>query len=296
MRTAVSVMVLGMACLGVEASNAADIAAKGSGLTNSFFAFDNGVGRGTLSPEQQAEILADFGYHGIGYTGTQKIPEALAAFERQHLKMFSTYIRADIGPKQPAYEEGLPEAIRQLKGHGTLIWLHVHGGKASDDSLDDRAVDVIREIADMAAASELRVALYPHVGFYVATVQDAVRLAKKVDRENVGASFNLCHFLKLDDEANLREALQLAKPYLFAVSINGADSGETKSMKWDRLIQTLDQGSFDVYALLKTLREIGYDGPIGLQCYGVQGDVRENLKRSMDAWQKFVSRMEAGAQ
>jgi sugar phosphate isomerase/epimerase len=131
------------------------------------------------------------------------------------------------------------------------------------------------------------------VGFYVATVEDAVRLAKKVDRKNVGASFNLCHFLKLNDEANLRQTLQMAKPYLFAVSINGADSGDTKTMAWNRLIQTLDRGSFDMCAFLKTLREIGYDGPIGLQCYAIPGDIRENLKRSIDAWRGFVARLEA---
>ena len=39
--------------------------------------------------------------------------------------------------------------------------------------------------------------------------------------------FNLCHFLKLDDEKNLEQRLQEAMPYLFAVSINGADGGET---------------------------------------------------------------------
>ena len=107
---------------------------------------------------------------------------------------------------------------------------------------------------------------------------------KKVDRKNVGVGFNLCHFLKLDDEKNLERRLKEAMPYLFAVSINGADGGDTNRMGWDRLIQTLDRGSFDVGRVLKTLKQLGYTGPIGLQCYGIPGDNRENLKRSMKAW------------
>jgi sugar phosphate isomerase/epimerase len=155
--------------------------------------------------------------------------------------------------------------------------------------LDDQAVAVIREIAAMAEQAQLRVALYPHVGFYVATVQDALRLVKKVDRENVGASFNLCHFLKLEDERELARRLQQAAPHLLIASINGADRGDTQSMGWDRLIQTLDRGDFDVTSLLQSLQRLGYRGPIGLQCYAIAGEPRENLARSMAAWREITS-------
>jgi hypothetical protein len=58
------------------------------------------------------------------------------------------------------------------------------------------------------------------------------------------------------------------------------------------LIQTLDRGDYDVYGVLAKLRRLGYDGPVGLQCYQVPGDLRENLKRSIDAWNGFVKRMD----
>jgi hypothetical protein len=82
-------------------------------------------------------------------------------------------------------------------------------------------------------------------------------------------------------------------PYLFVVTINGADSGDTNKMGWDRLIQTLDRGSFDTYKFLKTLKELGYTGPIGLQGYGIKTDARENLKQSMQAWHKLSERIAA---
>ena len=58
-------------------------------------------------------------------------------------------------------------------------------------------------------------------------------------------------------------------------------------MDWDRLIQTLDRGSFDVGRVLRTLKQLDYTGPIGLQCYAIPGDSRENLTRSMSAWRKL---------
>ena len=75
-------------------------------------------------------------------------------------------------------------------------------------------------------------------------------------------------------------------PWLWAVSINGADTFDDQD-GWAKYIQPLDKGSFDVGALLKTLKELGYQGDIGLQCYGIGGDTREHLERSMTAWHKL---------
>ncbi|NOX55999.1 MAG: sugar phosphate isomerase/epimerase [Planctomycetes bacterium] len=233
-------------------------------------------------------MLKRLGYDGIGYTGTKGIPEMLAALDRFGLKMFSTYVRVDVGPKGPRYDPGLPGAIQQLKGRPTIIWLYVIGKGAN---AEQQTVRIVREIADLAAQSGLKVATYPHTGFYIARVEDSVRIAKKVDRPNVGASFNLCHWLKVDGrrlEARLTEAM----PYLYLVSINGADAGDTRAMGWDRLIQTLDRGTYDVAGLLKRLRRLGYRGPIGLQCYNIPGAPEENLRRSIQAWKKMWDEME----
>jgi len=67
---------------------------------------------------------------------------------------------------------------------------------------------------------------------------------------------------------------------------NGADEYDDQP-GWSRYIQPLGQGSFDVLAFLKTLRDLGYKGPIGLQCYGIGGDAREHLERSMAAWRRL---------
>lgn len=258
------------------------------GLTNPFFAFDNCVGRDNLTPEAQAQMLKELGYAGLGYTGAESIPEMLEALDKHGLKMFSIYVGAKIGPDGPTFDADLAESITALKGRDTIVWLFITGD-APD--ADDQAVRVVRKIADMAGASGLRVALYPHVGFYVARVEDALRVVRKADRKNVGVTFNLCHWLKLDDEKNMKSLIKEAMPHLFLVSINGADSGDTRQMGWDRLIQTLDRGTFDVYGFLKALRVEGYEGPIGLQCYGIKGDVRGNLERSMTAWRVLLSQL-----
>lgn len=251
-----------------------------------FFAFDNGTGRGSVPLEEQAKLLAELGYAGIGYTGCEQISEMLQALDKYNLRMFSIYVGAQVGEQGPSFDPGLPAAIQALKGRDTLLWLTVQGQM---DDQDQQAVKIVQDVADLAQAAGLRVALYPHVGFYVSSTEDALRLVHKADRKNLGVSFNLCHTLQLGQEARIPDILQAALPHLFVVSINGAEH----EGGWDRLIQTLDRGAYDNFSLLSLLRKLGYHGPVGLQCYNVPGDIRENLTRSMNAWKQLTERLQA---
>ena len=96
-----------------------------------FYAFDNGAGRGRLSFDQQAQLLKDLGYDGIAFGGVNHIPEMLKALDARGLKMLSIYVEASVDPRKPPYDPGLKQAIGQLKGRGTQIWLTITGGKPS---------------------------------------------------------------------------------------------------------------------------------------------------------------------
>lgn len=281
-----------LCCLFLSACSAPD-AAKG-GLTNPFFAMNTGTNKEGLSAAQQAQMLQELGYDGIGYSGIGGIDEMLAEMEKRNLKMFSTYLGISIDPDRRKYDPQLKDAIAALKGKDVMLWLNVTSKqfKPSSREGDPYAVEVIREIADMAQESDLKVALYPHITSWVERVDDAVRVAKKVNRRNVGATFNLCHWLKVEGGQDMRSLMETAMPHLFLVTINGADGGDTKQMGWDRLIRPLDSGTFDTYQFVKTLKELGYDGPIGLQHYGIEGDARQNLARSMKAWRDLRRRMQ----
>ncbi len=267
------------------------------GLKNPLFALANGVtDEKHPTPESQAAMLEELGYDGIGPSGTQGIPEMLAALDKHDLAMHALYIGLNLDEDKPSYDPGLPDVIATLKGRETIIWLFVRSSRRKSPSAqrDPRAVEIIREVAAMADASGLRVALYPHTGFYIERVEDAVRVAKKVDRSNVGVTFNLCHWLKVGSELEMKPLMELALEHLFLVTINGADADGGPDANWDRLIQPLDAGSFDVYQFMKTLNELGYTGPVGLQCYAVPGDKYENLKRSMVAWKMISARIGPG--
>ena len=249
-----------------------------SGLKASpFFAMDNGVPGG---PAEVAATLHELGYDGLGGRGpgVKVLREAL---EGKGGRLWNIYLTLKFAPGVPALTPEIRGYIEELKGHDATLWIaiqEVAGG-------DEVAVAAVREIAAQAEMASVKVSLYPHTGFWLARFADAVRVAGLVDRKDVGTTFNLCHWLKVEGDVDPIPVLKAEKKKLQFVTINGADKGDAKAMGWDRLIQPLDRGTYDVGALIQRLRdEVEWQGPVGLQGFAVPGDKRENLRRSMAAW------------
>lgn len=249
-----------------------------------FFAFDNGVGRGQWTPEQQAAVLKDVGYDGIGYnhTNNDDLRRRQAAFRAAGLKIFSLYLHT-FPDQKPGWPPSLRETVELLRGTETRLWITFRR-PAVGGNYDEACVRIAREIGDLAAAAGVRVAIYPHAGFYVETSEDALRIARAAAHPSVGPSYNLCHEFLAGRGVGALTALAAVAPSAELVSINGVDPSDRR-----RFILPLGEGSFDVGALLAALHRAGYRGPVGHQCFGVAGDPTANLRRAMDAWRRLTS-------
>lgn len=250
-----------------------------------FFAFDNGTGRGVWPASKQAETVKMLGYDGIhyNYTNPKDFATKITACKAANVPIKAMYFYTFVDKPGAAYDPGVKDAIRMLKGSDTVIWMTLRDGKRGQQ--DDEAAQVVREIAGMAAESGLKVSIYPHAGFYVATAEDAVRVVKRVDLPNVGVTINLCHELFAGNSERLGEVVKTAAPYLNLVSINGASPIPGKGPKaWDTL--PLGSGTFDTDAFLRLIRDSGYRGPIGHQFFAVAGDDMQKLTLAIEAWKK----------
>lgn len=258
-----------------------------------FFCFEDAfLKEHTDDPTFQAKLVKNLGFDGMELMGLDRMDERLPALEQQNLQLFMVYIRVDL-EKTPAYDKRLHDFIKKVKDKGVTLWLHILSDKLkpSDSSGDELCINIIQELADFAAPYGVNIALYPHSLFWLEKVGDSVRLTKKINRRNVGAVFNLCHYLRTDERPKLDEKLIESIPYLKAVSINGADDGATNEMDWDRLIQPLGMGSFDVLKVLQILKDNHYSGPVGLQCYAILGMPEDFLKISAESWKNYLKKL-----
>jgi D-psicose/D-tagatose/L-ribulose 3-epimerase len=116
-------------------------------------------------------------------------------------------------------------------------------------------VDGVRQIAARAQERGLRIAmevLNRYEAHLLNTAQEALRFLKEVGHRNVGMLLDAYHMNI--EEADLRSAIWAAKDRLLLFHV--ADSNR----------QAVGRGHTDFRGIMHTLRDIGYEGPVILEC------------------------------
>ena len=195
----------------------------------------------------EQEIL-EYKKHGLEYFAFwAEHDEAFRLFEKHKLhpqvwKMFAQPKAATQEARIKEAAEGLLPQVERTRKMGSKLGLYNHGGWSGEPE-------------NMAAVCEY--------------------LRKHHDAGHVGIVYNMHHAHgRIDDFAEL---LQLLKPYLLCLNLNGMTrDGDQRGQK----ILPLGEGEFDV-SLLKTIRESGYAGPIGIIGH-TQDDVEQRLQDNLD--------------
>jgi sugar phosphate isomerase/epimerase len=276
-------------------------------VSNPFFVFNNGISDTAAykTPAAQVQLAAQMGFDGVEKNGLDNFDAFYQAVKDNNLKLYTLYVEVNLDNEHHPYDRRLEDVFKKIQGTEAMPWLYITSKqyKPSSAELDAVAVPVLQKIADLAKQYNVRVALYPHTWFWLETVADAIRVAEKVNRPNFGITFNLPHFLATEYYAgespihNFQSWASKAKPYLFAVSVNGADyppATANRSKLWDSLIQPLGEGNYDTYQYLKTFWDMGFTGPVGLQCYNIKQEKTVYLKKSIRTWQAYKKRYALG--
>lgn len=244
-------------------------------------------------PQEVVPLLQRLGYAGLGgQAGDAAMAQAVGA---AGLTFYNGYLALDLAEESAILTDNLRRQVDALSASRATLWLALakvsRGGQAlrrEDPAAETLVRQQLGELARYAAARHVAISLYPHFGCWLEQVEVAQRLADSLDRPNLGITFNLCHWLKVEgSERDPEPVLRAAQPRLTFVTLNGADGGDTRNLSWDRLIQPLGQGSYDISALLQKLHRAGYQGPIGFQGYGIAGDPEAVLRATMEAWKKL---------
>lgn len=124
------------------------------------------------------------------------------------------------------------------------------------------AASAVTQLARLAAAKGIALALDHRAGCWMQRVEDAVRVAMRVNRADVGVLFNHCDWHEVDgDVALLPERIKLALPKLMAVGLR------VQSIDATAMERTVDIRGHPVDAkpLMLLLTQGGYAGPLLLR-------------------------------
>jgi sugar phosphate isomerase/epimerase/glucose/arabinose dehydrogenase len=245
------------------------------------------------SLEEQARLFRELGYDGCGHlcqdlgygnisyppnTTIEQRSETLAA---EGLRIVQAYGRVYLERDVPINIERIREMMPTLAKNHTQLVLLLIGNRKAD--LDAKAVELLGKIADIAKPHGVSIALYPHATDYTETVGEALRIVKKLNRpDEVGVMFTFQHWKARDPNRDLRAVLTKAAPWLMSVSISGTNREGAATLP-------LGQGDYDVSEVLEILRNLNFNGPVGVMCWGMRGDARDHLEASMKQWRKWTS-------
>ena len=239
-------------------------------------------------PKLHVKLLKERGYGGIMLSlkddpGRWKnLPAYLEAMKEHGTRLTAIHARFYI--EDGTYPQVIKDNLPLLKGTKVILIPSV-GSRTKMDRKDPEAVamavKILREMSDDAKKYDLGgIAPYMHIGNWIETIEDNIRIAKAVNRRNVGVMFHLHHWQAVGGReiAKLRADLLNAKPYLLAVVIQGTDENKATH-------KILGEGTYDMVPLVKTLREIDYRGPLGTMGYTQSGDIPAKLTRAYTAWE-----------
>jgi len=254
-----------------------------------FYAFDNGLrGKGLESLDCKCRLLKDLGYKGLQYhMNPKEMPKMYESLDKYGLKMFGMYVVLNLsdGP----VDKKLAESIKLMKGRDTNIDLGIRTKKfkRSDPAGDKIAREMLKKIVDLCGDTGPKISIYPHAGFWTERCEDGARLAKLVDPKMVGTMFNLVHWQWVKPCRPIPEVLKENLPHIRSVTFNGLKGDSQKKQK----IMPLDESDHDIEKFLTMVKDAGYTGSIGLQCYSIKAPPQDHLKRSMAKFMEIKKKL-----
>jgi sugar phosphate isomerase/epimerase len=156
------------------------------------YAFCVGVGvPGRTAPPlaQQAKLLRELGYDGLGLTLPldDELGAELKLLDEGGLQEFMFWASVDINPAKPAVcDPRLLASIRKLKGRLATVCVLLGGVKPGAPEGMDAAVKLLRELGDTAAQAPVRISIYNHVGNWTESLPFIIDVVRKVNHPQVG--------------------------------------------------------------------------------------------------------------
>lgn len=209
-------------------------------------------------PEERADMLARLGFKHFAYDWrSEHVPTLdaeIAALRKHGIALDAFWFPAALNADAKAILSALER--NHVK---TQLWITMGDSAPKGDQSAKVAATVsqLTPIADAASKIGCKIALYNHGGWF-GEPENEIAIVKAMNRPDVGIIYNLHH--GHDHLDRLPEVLDMLKPHLWAINLNGMIAAGDRNGK---KIVPLGQGNRDL-EVLRIIAGCGYKGPIGI--------------------------------
>ena len=210
--------------------------------------------------------------------------EEIRTLKKNNIKLKSVWFWVNGGPGG-TLDRSNDFILNTLKSNNvkTELWLSFNDNffaNLSDDEKLRKAVASIREINNKAKAIGCSLHLYNH-GSWFGEPENQVKIIESLGTKDIGIVYNFHHARHQTNE--FPRLLELMKPYLTTVNINGMKEGGP-------MILTVAEGDREL-GMLKQLKASGYTGSIGILSHVDDEDAKVVLKRNLEGLKKLLKEM-----
>ncbi|WP_407267825.1 sugar phosphate isomerase/epimerase family protein [Radiobacillus sp. PE A8.2] len=234
--------------------------------------------------EERCEMAKELGYEGIFFTiftelGWKDVPKIKTVKERYGLEVSGVYVMLN-DPKDEEEISKFINLIESIEGCSQINLAIVSNGEYenSDAKGDADAIKALRRLLEVAEKHSTIISLYSHIQCWMETVNDTIRLCQKIDHPLLKISFSSYHWT-ITDGKSLIPTIEKIKPHLSLVNICGIRVTKDDFRGYREAV--LDEGEIDPYPIYDAVRSAGFNGPIGVQGFGIAGDIYPKLERSL---------------
>jgi sugar phosphate isomerase/epimerase len=142
------------------------------------------------------------------------------------------------------------------------------GGATGDEDSTKSSINLMREFAQMAGDTGVKLAVKPHVGQAIYNAETGLRLMSEVSEAAIGLNFDPSHLARADENPAAvapRWGDKIITSHFRDCPVRVPGPPGTPEQ------QIPGRGALDLPEILQSLQSIGYAGPINLEVIGAQG-------------------------
>ncbi|MDG2130328.1 MAG: hypothetical protein P8K08_20175 [Fuerstiella sp.] len=283
MRTSISALVAVTLChLGISLM-------AGDPPTTGIYAQDNLVAwcivpfdANKRGPAERAEMLARLGFRHVAYDWRAEhvatFEEEILQYKKHNLNYFAFW----------SWHDAMEPLIKKY-GIRPQIWSTALSPPADTQQARVKAAaNAVLPLVEKTRSLGCRFGLYNHGGWGGAPenlVAVCQYLREHHQGDHVGIVYNFHH--GHEHMVDFRSQLQIMKPYLLCLNINGMDDAVTVAAGTNKILP-VGSGRHEL-SMLQTVKSSGYDGPVGILDHRSNLDAEKSLRQNLDGLKKLVA-------
>ncbi len=225
-------------------------------------------------PADRAEMLVRLGISNVAYdwreTHVPTFEEEIIQYRKHKLNYLAFW----------SWHDAMEPLIRKYDIH-PQIWVMMKNSPA--DSQNEKVADAaaaLLPLVEKTRSLNCKLAIYNHGGWAgePSNMVAVVRLLRQQhNATHVGIVYNFHH--GHEHIANFQSHLQLMKPFLFCLNINGMDDASVVASGMNKILP-VGSGKHEL-AMLRIVKASKYNGPIGILDHRPETDSEVTLKENM---------------